>query len=282
MNPVTTSVIEYPSCDGLPLADNTEQLKWIVIFFTNLSAMFRDREDVFVASDLLWYPEKGNDRDRLAPDVMLAFGRPKGYRSSYLQWDEGDIAPQVVFEILSPSNRDAAMGEKRTKYEEWGVEEYYIFDPLKNTLAIFVRKGEVFLRQRKLAEYVSRRMGIRFELSGKTLLIFRPDGSPFRTYDELEVDNELQRRQRLEAEQIAETERFQRLEAERKQAVAERKQAVAEEQRIAAEQQIETQSQELLAAERRFARLRELSRKARLHQATADELAELERLDQDL
>jgi hypothetical protein len=34
----------------------------------------------------------------------VAFGRPKGYRGSYRQWAEGDTAPLVVIEILSPSN----------------------------------------------------------------------------------------------------------------------------------------------------------------------------------
>jgi Uma2 family endonuclease len=40
----------------------------------------------------------------VAPDVMVVFGRPKGERRSYRQWQEGNIAPQVVFEILSSGN----------------------------------------------------------------------------------------------------------------------------------------------------------------------------------
>ncbi len=32
---------------------------------------------------------------------MVVFGRPKGDRGSYKQWLENQIAPQVVFEILS-------------------------------------------------------------------------------------------------------------------------------------------------------------------------------------
>ena len=267
MNPATTSTIVYPEDDGNPLAENTEQLKWIVILFDNLTAMFRDRDDVFVASDLLWYPEEGNDRDCLAPDVMIAFGRPKGPRSSYLQWNEGGIAPQVVFEILSPGNRLAAMGEKYTNYEEWGVEEYYLYDPDANTLEIYVRKGEVFRRQRKLEPFVSERMGIRFEISGETLLVFRPDGSPFRTYIELEIDRELQRRLRLDAEQKLR-------EAELKQHDAELKQHDAEQ--LAKEAQ-----QKRIEDKQRFARWRELERKRIALQASADELAELERLDQE-
>ena len=60
---------------------------------------------------------------------MVAFGRPKGYRGSYKQWEEDGIAPQVVFEILSPGNRRDEMVRKFAFYERYGVEEYYIYDP---------------------------------------------------------------------------------------------------------------------------------------------------------
>jgi hypothetical protein len=32
-------------------------------------------------------------------------GRSRGVRQSYLQWKEANVAPQVVFEILSVSNK---------------------------------------------------------------------------------------------------------------------------------------------------------------------------------
>lgn len=72
--------------------------------YDNWSALFADGEDVCVATDLLWYPVEGRPDIRTAPEVMLSFGRPKGHRSSYKQWEEGGLAPQVVFEVLSPSN----------------------------------------------------------------------------------------------------------------------------------------------------------------------------------
>ena len=61
--------------------------------------------NVFVAGNLLWYPVEGNPNIRTAPDIMIAFRRPKGHRGSYLQWKEDGIPPQVVFEIWSPGNR---------------------------------------------------------------------------------------------------------------------------------------------------------------------------------
>ena len=62
---------------------------------------------------------------------MVVFGRPKGDRGSDKQWEEENIAPQVVFEILSPGNRLKEMNKKLLFYQQYGVEEYYIYDPDK-------------------------------------------------------------------------------------------------------------------------------------------------------
>ena len=109
--------IIYPDSDGEPMAENTLQFQWIVTIKEGLDWVFRDRPDVFVAGDLLWYPVEGEPEDPQAPDAMVVFGRPKGYRGSYKQWEEGGIAPQVVFEVLSPGNRPRQMIEKFEFYE---------------------------------------------------------------------------------------------------------------------------------------------------------------------
>ena len=96
--------ITYPQSDGQPMADNTKQIRWIVTIQGGLDALFRADSPVFVADDLLWYPVEGRSDMCMAPDVLVAVGRPKGDRGSYLQWEEGGIAPQVVFEIRSPGN----------------------------------------------------------------------------------------------------------------------------------------------------------------------------------
>src|SRR6185437_6088363 len=103
--PASKQVVVYPDTDGEPMAENTLQFEWIVTIKEGLERAFRDDPNVFVAGDLFWYPVEGNNTKRMAPDVLVAVGRPKGHRSSYMQWLEGGIAPQVVFEILSPGNR---------------------------------------------------------------------------------------------------------------------------------------------------------------------------------
>src|SRR5579872_7634508 len=87
--------IEYPDSDGQPMSDNTLQFQWIVTLQGNLDALYQDDPNVFVAGDLLWYPVEGRNDIRAAPDALVAIGRPKGYRGSYRQWEEGGIAPQV-------------------------------------------------------------------------------------------------------------------------------------------------------------------------------------------
>lgn len=104
--------IVYPDSDGQPRAENTLQFRWIVTIQGGLDALFAHDPNVFVAGDLLWYPVEGSNTIRVAPDVMVAFGRPKGYRGSCRQWDEGNIAPQVVFEVVSPGNRMGEMTQK--------------------------------------------------------------------------------------------------------------------------------------------------------------------------
>src|SRR5580704_10855200 len=122
--PALTSVVVYPESDGKPMADNTKQFMWIVVLYGNLAALFRDRLDVWVWGDLMWYPLEGHPESSAAPDVFVVFGRPKGHRRSYKQWEEGNIPLTVVFEILSPSNTVQEMDDKLAFYEEHGVEEY--------------------------------------------------------------------------------------------------------------------------------------------------------------
>ena len=120
--PPPREAILYPDCDGQPMSDNTLQFRWIMTLQGGLDALFRADPHVFVAGDLLWYPVEGSPTIRAAPDAMVAFGRPKGYRGSYMQWKEAGVAPQVVFEVTSPGNRHGDMVRKFRFYERYGVE----------------------------------------------------------------------------------------------------------------------------------------------------------------
>jgi Uma2 family endonuclease len=178
--------IEYPDSDGKPMSDNTKQFRWITIVKYNLDWLFTDDENVFIAGDLLWYPVEGNAKRRVAPDVMVAFGRPKGDRGSYKQWEEAGIAPQVVFEILSPGNKPNEMAAKLAFYDRHDVEEYYIYDPDTNALSGWERADGYLVEIPIMQDWCSPRLGIRFDLNmPPELQIYRPNGEPFLSFEDV-------------------------------------------------------------------------------------------------
>ncbi len=129
-------------------------------------------QNVFVAGDLLWYPVEGNNKLSQAPDVMAVFGIPKGYRGSYQQWNENDIAPQVAFEIWSPGNRLTPMMQKFHFYERYGVEEYYLYNPQTLQLEGWLRVESQLEAIEQMDGWVSPRLGVRFQLSETGLEMF--------------------------------------------------------------------------------------------------------------
>lgn len=199
--------IIYPDSDGKPMSDNTKQFRWIVVIQQNLEWLFADDPNVFIAGDLLWYPVEGNPKLRQAPDVMVVLGRTKGDRGSYQQWKEDDIAPQVVFEILSPGNTQTEMNKKMLFYQRYGVEEYYLYDPDKNDLSgwIFSRNNfEDSAAIDPIDNWVSPRLKVRFDLSGEELQIIRPDGERFLSYVEIAQKLKESEQRAEQAEQRAE------------------------------------------------------------------------------
>ena len=179
------STIIYPESDGKPMADNTKQFRWITIIHGNLSWLFANDEMVFVAGDLLWYPVEGSPKITQAPDIMVAFGVPKGDRASYKQWEENNIAPQVVFEILSPSNTQKEMSKKLLFYNRYGVEEYYIYDPDKNELSGLLRSEENLEVIESMDNWESPRLGIRFDTSGEELQLYHSNGEIFQNFEQI-------------------------------------------------------------------------------------------------
>ncbi|OWK38887.1 Uma2 family endonuclease [Fimbriiglobus ruber] len=184
---ISTDEVVYPETDGKPLAENSVQCRWITMIAGELFERYNKQPDVFVACDLFWYPVKGNPKIVTAPDALVVFGRPPGDRQSYKLWEENGVPPQVVFEVLSPSNTDEEFVAKLEFYERYGVEEYYVIDPETETCEAFVRDtpdGPLrTVRPAKLNGFVSPRLGVRFVTTdGLTLLT--PDGRPFQTRED--------------------------------------------------------------------------------------------------
>jgi Uncharacterized protein conserved in cyanobacteria, COG4636 len=202
----TQPEIIYPETDGEPMAQNTKQAEVMMTLKENLDALFADRDDVFVAIDHFWYPVKGHPNIRQAPDVMVVLGRPKGHRGSYKQWEEDNIPPQVVFEVVSPGNTQEEWDAKLAFYEQYGVLEYYIYDPETSEWRGYVREGGKLAVIEAMEGWVSPLLGIRFGRgSGTDPGVYAPSGERFVGYVEvrraleLAVARELEARRREEA-----------------------------------------------------------------------------------
>jgi hypothetical protein len=122
------------------------------------------------------------------------------------------------------------MERKLVFYERYGVEEYYIYNP-ENYQFQGWQRGDGGLDVIEISEnYVSPRLGIRFEVSEHPLQIYHPDGAKFLSYVEInqQLEQEIQwaetERQRAETEhqRAEETEILLRQETERSQRLAER------------------------------------------------------------
>ena len=226
ISPPRSAAIEYPDSDGRPMAENTLQFEWIVTLKGGVEALYRDDPNVFVAGDLLWYPVEGKPTLRTAPDVMVVFGRPKGYRGSYQQWNEGGIAPQVVFEVLSPGNRAGEMERKFQIYDRQGVQEYYIYDPERGDLVGWRRVDDGLELIPEMMGFVSHWLKIRFEPGEgpNNLKIIGLDGRPFATYLELVERAEAEHKRAETEHERAETE-HKRAEVEHERAETERSRA---------------------------------------------------------
>ncbi|OPH09590.1 hypothetical protein CENA302_09750 [Cylindrospermopsis raciborskii CENA302] len=277
--------IVYPESDGKPMADNTKQFAWIVKIKENLEILFKSNPDVFVAGDLFWYPVKGSNRIKLAPDTMVVFGRPKGQRGSYRQWEEDNIPPQVVFEILSPCNSKGEMTRKKLFYLKHGVEEYYVYDPDEISLEVSIRENNSFREVEDFATWTSPRLNIRFDMTGDELVIYYPDGSRFLSPVELSNYAEQERFLKEQANQRAEQERLlreqERFLKEQANQRAEQERLLREQERFLKEQANQRAEQERLLKEQAnegAEQERLLKEQERFLKEQANERAEQERL----
>jgi Uma2 family endonuclease len=184
-----TSEIIYPESDRQPMADNTKQYRWIVRLAENFKRLFADQQ-VFVAADLFWYPVEGQPKIVNAPDVLVAIGRPDGdapseplrERKHYKQWEEDNIAPQVVFEIVSPGNTVEEIQKKQVFYVQHGVLEIFFYNPETFDFWGLIRSNQNDMPGHLLPlnlPWESPTLGIRFVVESDGLAVFYPDGRRF-------------------------------------------------------------------------------------------------------
>jgi len=126
--------VEYPESDGQPMAETDTHLEQMVDALLHpLKERYRNDADVYVSGNLFVYYEEGNPKAVVAPDVFVVFGVPKKLRRIYKVWEEGR-PPDIVLELTSRKTYREDLSDKRILYEELGIREYFLFDPLRDYL----------------------------------------------------------------------------------------------------------------------------------------------------
>lgn len=185
----TRAELLYPDTDGNPMADNTKQYRWVVRLVSNLRQLLQE-QTAFVAGDLLWYPVKVDAPPvpAQAPDAMVVLGRPDGDRGSYKPWEEDNVVPQVVFEIISPSNSATEISQKQAFYDRYGVLEIFFYDPDDFEFWGLTRQQpdeRPLLLTRLTLPWTSPTLGIKFDMFEDGLALFYPGGERFKDPEEL-------------------------------------------------------------------------------------------------
>jgi len=87
-----------------------------------------------------------NDGNVFQPDLLYI---SKGRKAEIVK-DRIEGAPDLVIEILSPSNGYYDLRQKKDIYEKYGVAEYIIVDPLQQSAEVHVLKNNAFFIDQKV------------------------------------------------------------------------------------------------------------------------------------
>ena len=177
------STVFYPESDGKPMGETDFHIQTITYLYQALGAFFASRSDVKVLADIMFYYEEGNLRKVFSPDVMVVQGVGNHLRRSYKLWEENEF-PQVIFEISSRSTWGEDLNKKWLLFQQFGVKEYYIFDPEYDYLpeplvAYRVKRGELKQVAVKNHRIFSEELGLEIVDTGEGLRLFNPTTKEF-------------------------------------------------------------------------------------------------------
>lgn len=91
---------------------------------------------------------KLDDGNIFQPDLIYVTAE----RKEKLLKDRIEGAPDLIIEILSPSNGYYDLRQKKDIYEKYGVAEYIIIDPLQLSVEIYVLKEALYILDQKVKQ----------------------------------------------------------------------------------------------------------------------------------
>ncbi|RLC13319.1 MAG: Uma2 family endonuclease [Deltaproteobacteria bacterium] len=253
------SDVEYPDSDGEPMGETGFHVTAILHLLSALRQYFINNDNIYVAGDMFLYYKQGFPRYNKAPDVMVIKGVENHERRSFKMWEE-NTGPCVIFEITSKSTKNDDMIGKKELYASLDVQEYFLFDPLRDylktsLLGFRLKKGRYAPLPIDSNGYMtSRELGVYLIPEGNILRVVDPrTREPVPVLDEAMdmLEAERKRAEKAETERKNAETGQQRAEAERKKAEmkqqraeAERKKAEMKQQRAEAEAEAERKNVE--------------------------------------
>ncbi len=91
---------------------------------------------------------KFDEGNVLQPDILYFIEERK---PDFIK-DRIEVAPDLVIEILSPSNAYYDLRQKKDIYEKYDVKEYIIVDPIAKTVELYALKDSVYYLHQKAKE----------------------------------------------------------------------------------------------------------------------------------
>lgn len=130
---------------------------------TKVGKVYLDGYPMFISNDLPAHQ----------PDLLIVLNENlERVQATYL---EG--AADIVVEIVSPSSEDIDRGEKFIEYEQAGVKEYWLIDPIRDEAFVYVLSADGYYKQRPNDGKLSSTLLDGFELSLDILWdVERPEG----------------------------------------------------------------------------------------------------------
>ncbi len=117
------------------MAETDVHRQQMIDLLDSLEEYFRKDAQVYVTGNIFLYlprDKETGEQQSVSPDIFVVRGVAKKSRRIY-NLEVEKKAPDVIIELISRSTRLEDLGSKKVLYAEMGVQEYFIFDPLKET-----------------------------------------------------------------------------------------------------------------------------------------------------
>jgi Uma2 family endonuclease len=98
---------------------------------------WNDRTDVYISGNtaVRFDPARHKNRHVRGPDFYVIKNVPKGFRESWVTWEENGLTPDLIVELASKTTAHVDLHEKKEVYEQkLKTAEYVIYNPQTDQL----------------------------------------------------------------------------------------------------------------------------------------------------